>query len=81
MFEQIARKPVVKQLTYPKFGFVLVEHDTYLCPKCKKILNAGPNYQPRYCDKCGQRVTFDGIAWREDRERGFVHEQIEDRVV
>jgi len=49
-------------------------------------MNAGPNYQPRYCDQCGQRVSFNGVIWKEDRHLGYagrrdVHEPVEDRVV
>lgn len=89
MFKEIARKPLPKIQTYLKYGFVVTEHDIYCCPRCKSILNAGPNYQPRYCDRCGQRVTFAGVEWREDREKGYAdrqgggeeYESIKDRVV
>lgn len=69
MLRNIVRKPIFKIQTYLKYGFVITEHDIYCCPKCKRALNAGPNYQPRYCSECGQRVTFAGIEWREDREK------------
>ena len=65
------KKPIPKMGTYLKFGFVITEHESYLCPTCGHILSAGPNYQPRYCDQCGQRVSFSGIEWKEDRELGF----------
>lgn len=88
MFKNIARKPIPKIHTYLKYGFI-TEHDIYICPRCRNILNAGPDYQPQYCDKCGQRVTFKGIKWREDREKGYIYEEkrgefyesLKDRVV
>ncbi len=62
------KKPIPKMVTYLKFGFVITEHESYLCPTCGHILGAGSNYQPRYCD---QRVSFSGIEWKENRELGF----------
>ena len=62
-----ARKPIAKKSTYLKYGF-----EYYRCPRCKNILNAGPNYQPKYCDQCGQKINFSGIKWKEDKELGFV---------
>ena len=66
-----ARKPIPKTGTYLKYGFVITEHEYHLCPVCGHILNAGPEYQPRYCDQCGQRVDCSGIEWKEDKELGF----------
>ncbi len=88
-FRGITRRPVPKIQTYLKYGFVIVEHDIYCCPRCREILNAGPNYQPQHCSECGQRVTFAGVEWREDRQKGYVsaeqearkYESIRDRVV
>lgn len=82
----ISRKPVVRTETYLKYGFVITECEKYLCPRCGSILNAGPNYQPRYCDQCGQRVSFKEAEWKEEKTLGFAerranHEQVEDRVV
>ncbi len=68
------KKPVPKAETYLKYGFVMIEHESYLCPTCSHVLNAGPNYQPRYCDQCGQKVTFAGIKWKEDQELGYARE-------
>lgn len=67
----IARKPIPEKVTYLQFGFVIMERERYSCPRCKKPLDAGPNYQPRYCDQCGQKLTFAGIEWKEERELGF----------
>ena len=68
MSKEVPRKPIRKTGTYLKFGFVAVEHEYFICPKCGHILNAGPNYQPRYCSECGQRVTFRGVVWKDEKE-------------
>lgn len=76
-----ARKPIARKITYLKFGFVITEHENQYCPRCNHILNAGPNYQPKYCDQCGQKLNFSMVKWKEDKELGFserrdVNEQI-----
>ncbi len=86
MFRNIARKPIPQTGTYLKFGFVIMEHESYLCPRCRCVLSAGSNYQPGYCDRCGQKINFSGIIWKEDKElgyaeRGEAHEQVKNRVV
>ncbi len=68
MFKGIAREPISKLETYLKFGFVLAEHEIFYCPRCGHVLNAGPSYQPRHCDQCGQRVDFGSVEWKEDKE-------------
>ena len=67
-----ARKPIAKIDTYLKYGFVITEHEYYHCPKCKHTLNAGPDYQPKYCDQCGQHINFEGILWKEEKTLGFL---------
>ena len=64
----MARKPVVRTDTYLKYGFILTEQECYCCPKCRAVLNAGPNYQPKYCEQCGKRVDFTGIQWKKEKE-------------
>lgn len=59
-------RPIERIQTYLKYGFVMMEHQYMDCPRCGHVLNAGPNYQPKYCDQCGQRVTFDGVEWKTD---------------
>lgn len=66
-----ARKPVVRKNIYKKFGFVITEHENYYCPRCSHVLNAGPNYQPKYCGQCGQKISFAGTTWKQDKELGF----------
>lgn len=81
--KSIARKPESRIETILKYGFAITECEKYLCPRCGSILNAGPNYQPKYCDQCGQKVSFKGAEWKEEKELLFVEgreilEQVED---
>lgn len=75
-----------KEKQYIKYGFVIIECVSYLCPRCGCILNAGPNYQPKYCDQCGQKVSFKKTKWKSERKIGFTkrrkeNESVENRVV
>ena len=86
MFRNIARKPISETGTYLKYGFVITEHESHLCPRCRSILNAGPNYWPRYCDQCGQKIDFSEITWKADKELGYAerregYESVKNRVV
>ncbi|TGY90879.1 hypothetical protein E5329_23870 [Petralouisia muris] len=72
IFRNVARKPVSKIENYLKYGFVITEHECYCCPACRKVLNAGPDYQPRYCSQCGQKINFSGVAWKRDVELGYM---------
>lgn len=76
-----ARKPIVRKNTYLKFGFVITEHENHYCSRCNHVLDSGPNYQPRYCDQRGQKVSFVEIIWKKDKElgsakRGEVYESV-----
>lgn len=82
----IAKRPVARNRQYLKFGFVITKHEYHDCPRCGSTLNAGPNYQPRYCDRCGQKIDFSGTEWKEDKEIGYAerrheHESFKNRVV
>ena len=63
----IARKPVVRTEVYRKYGFTYVEHKPCYCPRCNHVLNAGPNFQPKYCSECGQKIDFSGVKWEEEK--------------
>lgn len=63
--------PVERVGTYLKYGFVITEHQYMECPRCGDVLGAGPDYQPKYCCECGQRLSFSGIVWKEDRHLGY----------
>lgn len=72
MDRNMARRPISKRETYLKYGFVATEHEKQSCPQCGSVLNAGPGHQPKYCERCGQRITFDGVAWMEEKTLGYV---------
>ncbi len=76
MFKNLARKPMPRTEIYLKFGYVATERECHLCPRCGNILNAGPDYQPKYCDQCGQKVSFAGTIWKEDKEIGFAKREV-----
>ncbi|WP_251205852.1 hypothetical protein [Acetatifactor aquisgranensis] len=85
MFRNMARKPIARTYTYLKYGFVVTESEKQLCPRCGSTLNAGPDYQPRRCGQCGQRIDYSRVEWKGERTLGFAegggHEPIKDRVV
>lgn len=72
MSKSIEMEPLKRIETYLKYGFVITEHEYYDCPRCGKVLNAGPQYQPKYCSECGQKVTFEGVKWKEDVTLGYL---------
>ena len=69
--KETAMEPIERVAVYLRYGFVMMEHQYMDCPRCGHTLNVGPEYQPKYCDQCGQRVSFDGVIWREDRYLGY----------
>ena len=81
----VARKPLTEMRIYLKYGFARTRYQACLCSRCHQILNAGPNYQQKYCAQCGQRIDFGGMTWIDDETIGYERrsndEQIEDRVV
>ena len=64
-------KPIIRTESYLKYGFIKTECESYYCPKCGFVLNAGPNYKPNFCSNCGQRIDFSGTIWTEEREQGI----------
>lgn len=64
-------KPVVGTEHYLKFGLVHTETQVCYCPKCNHVLNAGPNYQPKYCSECGKKIDFSDVKWAEDKNFGI----------
>lgn len=71
----VARRPVIKVETYCRKGLYVERATRYYCPHCSHIQSAGPNYQPRYCDRCGQKINFDGIEWKETEFIGYAFEE------
>lgn len=76
ILKNIAMKPIPEIETYLKYGFVVTEYEKHLCPRCRSVLNAGPDYQPNYCSQCGQKVSFNGMKWKEDKELGYTERKI-----
>ncbi len=74
MFKWKAAKVIVRQGRFLKYGFVITEHQYMDCPRCRSVLNAGPNYQPAYCDRCGQKLNFEGVNYEPDREVGYARD-------
>ena len=58
--------PVAIKEEYLKYGFAATNHQIFHCPPCNCVLNAGPNYQPTYCDKCGQHLDFSNAVYEAD---------------
>lgn len=69
-------KPMMTYTEYLRFGFVRTRCQQFSCPACGVILNAGWNYQPKFCAECGQRLDFSGIAFEQEETLGY--EQIEE---
>ena len=64
-------KPVAESFEYLKFGFVKTKAVRYRCPACNDILCAGPNYQPKFCGECGQKLDFDGVVYADEEFLGY----------
>ena len=65
----------MKHGTYNKYGFAITLHQYCICPRCNHILNAGPDYQPDYCSKCGQHVNCSDVPWEEEVQLGYVRKE------
>lgn len=70
-----ARKPIESTIRYMKYGFVHVERKMYRCPKCGELLSAGPDYQPKYCGECGQKLDFSDAKWESEKILGYKEEE------
>lgn len=71
LFKEIARKPIERKKIAIKYGFIVTEYQYMDCPRCGEVLNAGPDYQPNYCERCGQRISFEGVKWKEKKSWGI----------
>lgn len=67
----IAIAPVITMREYLKFGFCKTRYQAFDCPNCGHALSAGPDYQPCYCDKCGQKLDFSNIQYEEEQFLGY----------
>lgn len=59
-------KPIIIKKDYMKWGFLPTRFQAFLCPNCKTILNAGPEYQPKFCAECGIKLDFTGIVYEKE---------------
>ena len=66
-----ALAPVTAKREYLKFKFVKTLHQYFDCPTCGHGLNAGRNYQPSFCDCCGQKLDFSNVVYEEEEFLGY----------
>ena len=64
-------QPVPETYEYRTFGFVITRAVRHRCPACNAVLSAGPDYQPKFCGGCGQRVDFTGVTFPEEETLGY----------
>ena len=57
--------PIITKREFLEFGFVPARFQAFICPGCKGILNAGPDYQPKFCPECGLKLDFAGIVFED----------------
>ena len=69
--KKAAIAPIITHKEYLKYGFCKTRYQAFLCPSCNSILNAGPNYQPKCCDQCGQPVDFTDIVYENEEFLGY----------
>ncbi len=72
-----ANAPVIKYTEYLKFGFVKTRFQDFYCPHCGKQLNAGWNYQPKFCAECGQLLDFSEVTYEEEEFLGYSEDAYE----
>ena len=63
------------ELSKSNSSFVITLHQYCIGPRCNHILNAGPDYQPDYCSKCGQHVNCSDVPWEEEVQLGYVRKE------
>ena len=58
---------MINDYIYLKFGFVPTLTTQVLCDNCNNSLNAGPNYQPKFCPECGAKVPdLSNVEWKNE---------------
>ena len=65
------KAPKIKFVEYNKYGFVKTIYQSFSCPVCDEILDAGPNYQPKHCSKCGQKLDFSLVEFVPEKFVGY----------
>ena len=76
MLKWMAMRPEVETVVYNRYGLVVTRSVRHRCPRCHNQLNAGPKYQPNYCDQCGQKVTFAGIVFKEEERMMYIENEV-----
>ena len=74
VIERNAIAPIITHQEYLKYGFCKTRCQSFLCPTCNSILNAGPNHQPKCCDQCGQFIDFTNIVYEDEEFLGYDEE-------
>lgn len=59
---------MIEDIVYLKFGFVPTLTTRVRCDNCNAILNAGPNYQPKFCPECGEKAPdLSSVNWKDEK--------------
>ena len=73
--KEVMAEPIMKEVDYIQFGFVKMRNLQAFCPRCNTGLNAGWNWQPKYCSECGQHIDFSSVEWwKEEKKLGYLKE-------
>lgn len=59
---------MIKDIVYLKYGFSPAIDTQIYCDNCNHLINAGPDYRPRFCDMCGAPIkeNLDKVNWKND---------------
>lgn len=58
---------MIKDDIFLQMGFVPTLTTQVRCDNCNSILNAGPNYQPKFCPECGAKVPdLSKVEWKNE---------------
>ena len=59
---------MVEYEVYLKYGNSPTICTRIYCNNCRHIINAGPNYKPKFCDMCGAPIVdnLDKVEWKEE---------------
>lgn len=66
-YMDVSHKPMVEFYNYKKFGFKYYRHQNFICPNCGEVLNAGPEYQPKFAPCCGVELDWSGVEFVPDK--------------
>ena len=59
---------MIEYEVYLKYGYSPTICTKVICNNCRHIINAGPNYKPKFCDMCDTSIVdnLDDIEWKEE---------------